>query len=174
MKYDDFEATNKQQIKDHINKNHTLYLWGNYGCGKTHLLKFIQSRFSSKNTIYRMTSELHRELISEIQFNKSTGTQCQSIVSKMCDCDVLLIDDIGNEHMSEFVHEALSVVINTRYFEHNKDNPRPMRTIFTSNYNPRELHNLWSEKIGKGKSLQLVSRLKSFGVIEMKGKNWRA
>jgi DNA replication protein DnaC len=91
----------------------------------------------------------------------------------MCECDVLLIDDIGNEYMSEFVHEALSIVINTRYVEHNKDNPRSMKTVFTSNYNPRELHNLWSEKIGKGKSLQLISRLKDFGVIEMKGRNWR-
>jgi DNA replication protein DnaC len=120
-----------------------------------------------------MSAELHRELHKEIQLNKSTGTQVKSIVTKMCECEVLLLDDVGNEYMSEYVHEALSVVINTRYFEHNKDNPRPMRTIITSNYNPRELHNLWSEKIGKGKSLQLISRLKHFGVIEMKGRNWR-
>jgi DNA replication protein DnaC len=77
----------------------------------------------------------------------------------------LLIDDIGNEKMTEFVHEALQVVIDHRYL-HKKP------TFITSNYSLKELYDLWTGKIGEVKAGQLVRRIKTFGAIELQGKNW--
>ena len=172
MKYEDFTAHNKQEIKDQLNKHNTIYLYGTYGKGKTHFCKHVQYKYARHKVVYRLSAELHRELIKEIQDQKS-GNYYIGIIDRMCDCDVLLLDDLGNEHMSEFVHEALSVVIDTRYIEHNKDNPRPMKTIITSNYTLEELYTIWRSKIGDVKAGQLISRLKTFGVIEFKGEQWR-
>lgn len=173
MKYSKFEADNKQEITNNVNTKHTIYLYSRYGKGKTHFLKYCERKYATNYVIYRVSAELHQELLSEIKWQKATGQAKKSIVSKMKECDVLLLDDLGNEKMSEFVHEALSVVIDHRYMKHNQDKPANIRTLITSNYSLKELYNIWTEKIGKMKAGQLVSRLKTFGAIELKGRDWR-
>ena len=169
-KYKTCTAHNAQEIKDHVNKHHTLYLWGKYGKGKTHFLKHVQYKLGG---FYCMSAQLHKTLLDEIEWKNSTGSPKKSIVTKMQEAKILLLDDLGNEYMSEFVHEALSIVIDHRYYLHNLDTPPDMRTIITSNYSLNDLYKVWTKKIGEVKAGQLVSRLKSFGAIELKGDNWR-
>ena len=167
-KYKTFECDNLDQIKKQINEHKSIYLWGTYGKGKTHFSKWLANIYNLRgNNVYiKLSADIIKDLREEIQFNKSTGEVRKSITDKMREIDVLFIDDLGQEKMTEFVHECLQVVIDDRY-----RNEKP--TFITSNYSFGELYNIWSDKIGETKAGQLVSRIKTFGVIEIESKNWR-
>ncbi len=85
-----------------------LFLYGESGLGKTHLMHSIGNRILSKNpmtkVLYCSTETFVNELIQAIQLNKN-----QDFRDKYREVDILLIDDIqfitGNEAMQvEFFH----------------------------------------------------------------------
>lgn len=167
-KYETFDCENLPEIRTHINKHHSIYLWGKYGTGKTHFLHWLFAKYNKEghHGTLKLAAEIHHDLISEIKHHKATGEHKTSITTKMMYTELLFIDDLGNEHMTDFVHECLQLVIDYRY-----RNDKP--TFITSNYSYTELYNIYADKIGEVKAGQLVSRIKTFGVVEIKGRNWR-
>lgn len=167
-KFRQWEADNKEEIIAHVNKKHSIYLWGKFGTGKTHFLFWLANKYNLQgHQVYiDLFADISRKLKQEIAHQRSTGEIRVSEVTKMQESELLFIDDIGNEKMSDFIHESLASVINYRYI-----NERP--TFITSNYSLKELYNVWVEQIGDVKAGQLVSRIKTFGAIEIKSKNWR-
>lgn len=166
-KYLTFTCDNVDEIRDHINKHKSIYLHGLYGKGKTHFLYFLARYYNEQgHSIYLLEStEFHFKLIDEINLNKSTGSIVSSIRQKMKEVDLLFIDDMGAEKMTEFVHEALMTIIDYRY-----RNEKP--TFISSNYTQKQLHELWEQKIGNVKTGQLIRRIQKFGEVELKGKRW--
>ena len=78
-----------------------------------------------------------------------------------------IIDDLGNEYKSKFtIQDALINILDYRY-----ENNKP--TVITSNYTLMELYEQYVDMVGEKSAAQIVSRLKTFGVIEIKGKDWR-
>ena len=121
----------------------------------------------NKQVFVILSANIHDQLINEIKYNKATSEAQISVTTKMREAELLFIDDLGNEVMTDFLHENMSNVIDYRY----RNN---LPTFITSNYNLRELYKKWQPKIGDIKAGQLVSRIKDFGEIELMSKNWRA
>ena len=167
-KYNEWTAVNKEEIRTHINKKHSIYLHSDYGTGKTHFLYWLAKRYQNQRlSVYiGLFSDISRLIKKEIG-DRQNGIVNKSIETKMIECDVLCLDDLGNEYMTAFTHELLVGVINHRYV-HKKP------TFITSNYSPKELYNIYEKAIGEVKAGQLVSRIMTFGAVELKADNYRA
>lgn len=164
-KYEDFTCENFNEIRSHINKHHNIFLHGKYGLGKSHLLLWIANKYNlqGKNIYYSLVAEVGSKLRKEIQHQKATGECIISETIKMKNVDVLFLDDIGNERITEFFAEQLQIVIDHRYI-YNKP------TFMSSNYTIANLFKVWSKGIGEVKAGQLCSRIKTYGEKEIIGK----
>jgi DNA replication protein DnaC len=100
---------------------------GPTGVGKTHLacglLKAVIREKGARGYFFQ-TTELLR-LVRET-YNRSVDETEMEVLRPVLEADVLVLDDLGVEKTSEWVHETLGLVINTRY------NAR-RATIVTSN-----------------------------------------
>lgn len=167
-KYLTFECDNLDEIRNHINKYHSIYAHGKYGVGKTHMLHWLAQTYNNRghHIFFELAAQIHHDLINEINYTKATGEYKISITKRMQLSELLFIDDLGNEKMTDFVHECLQIVIDYRY-------RNDMPTFITSNYTLNELFDKWRTTIGDVKAGQLVSRIKTFGAVEIKGRNRR-
>jgi DNA replication protein DnaC len=167
-KYNKFHCANLKEIKNHINTKHSIYIWGKYGLGKSHMLYWLANTYNlrGKNVYINLMAEISNILKREVAHSKVTGEVLISETTIMKNVEILFIDDIGNERMTDFIGEALQVVIDHRYL---KNKP----TFISSNYSTTELFNVYTRAIGSVKAGQLLSRIKTFGVIKIEGKNWR-
>ena len=132
-----------------------LILCGTAGCGKTHLASAIVNKIISDLTIddyiaektglsgymndpriedftpVRFVSTI--DMLSEI---KSTytgdGAATQQVIGKYKTSEVLILDDLGTENMTEWVREKMFEIINYRYGEE-------MSFVITTNKTPDEL-----------------------------------
>ena len=163
-KYSKFICNNWSEIKELFKTKRNLYVWGKTGRGKTHMEYFMANNYNKKGmSVYvELWSESIRQIKSEFDVNKT-----KVIVKRMMDTGILFIDDLGNEYKSKWTtQEALINILNYRY-EHEKP------TVVTSNYNLDELFQAYVDVAGVKSAGQIVSRLKTFGIIEIKSKDWR-
>ncbi len=153
-------------------ENKGYWLTGNFGVGKTYISLWILNIFAKngKTISYFMISEVLAKLKS------SFGTETNifsSVVDKYKKVDVLLIDDIGAETLTDWARdEFLFSILNYRL-----DNKK--LTLFTSNMTIKE----YSEKIlsitkkspyDRLNRDRLIERIKSLSTeIELKGNNRR-
>lgn len=114
-------------------KDEGILFYGSTGTGKTHLAASIVNKFMGKtNTLFISCPEL----LMEIRRSTFVKGLINSFDLAM-QVPLLVVDDIGSEKPSEWVHETLFVLINHRY-EHK------LPTIFTSNFTIGQL----SERLG--------------------------
>ena len=112
----------------------SYYIYGGVGTGKTHTaaalaLKANASddkicvRFYSMASFYEALTDFDNPFIKGVIKN----------------CDLLVLDDIGNEKMTEWKYEQLLSVIDHRYNEPETSRGEPRLTIITSNFSLPEL-----------------------------------
>lgn len=104
-----------------------LVFFGPPGVGKTHLATGLLKaviRDKGARGFFFQTTELLR-LVRET-YNRSVEETEMDILRPVLEADVLVLDDLGVEKTSEWVHETLGLVVNARY------NAR-RATIITSN-----------------------------------------
>lgn len=104
-----------------------LVFHGPPGVGKTHLaVAMLKATIRDKGArgYFFQTTELLR-LVRET-YNRSVDETEMEVLRPVLEADVLVLDDLGVEKTSEWVHETLGLVINARY------NSR-RATIITSN-----------------------------------------
>ncbi len=109
-----------------------LYLYGDYGTGKTYLLSAIANELSKKNisSILMYFPDLVRELKSSL----STG-RFEDIINELKSVDVLMIDDLGGEMLTSWLRdEVLGPILNYRVCEE-------LPVFISSNLPPDELNN---------------------------------
>ena len=143
-----------------------LLFIGPSGIGKTHIAVSVLREVVLKGMrgVYYDT----RSLLSAIRstYNPVTRTSEAEVLHEVMHAELLVLDDLGAERLTDWVEETMHLVVNTRYNE-----KRP--TVFTTNY--EDVPNK-----GKGDSLvervshRLLSRLREMcEFLEYDGPDYR-
>ena len=141
-----------------------LYLHGNFGCGKTYILSAcfneMQKRGFKTKIVY--LPDLLRTIKGDFEAMNDS-------MDELCRVDLLLIDDIGAEKVTDWGRdEILGTILQSRMNEHKT-------TFFTSNFTIKELEEHLSNKgIDKVKANRIIERIKQLTLdMEMLGANMR-
>lgn len=141
-----------------------LYLHGNFGCGKTYILSACFNEMKKRG--FRTKIVYLPELLRTI---KGDFEAMNDIMDELCNIDILLIDDIGAEKVTDWGRdEILGTILQSRMNEHKT-------TFFTSNFTIKELEEHLSNKgVDKVKANRIVERIKQLTIdMEMLGANMR-
>lgn len=99
----------------------SLLFMGNTGLGKTHLSLAIAGEVIAKGcgVIYgsaqNLLAKLEKEKFTSPYQNQDSDNQ--SYLSLVLECDLLILDDLGTEFLSQFVTSMIYNIINTRLLE---------------------------------------------------------
>ena len=109
-----------------------LFLYGEPGTGKTFLAALIAQEYikQGRTVLFIDVPKLLNQL--RASFAKGAEDTIESKMELLEKVDVLILDDIGTENLTEWAVERLYLVINERY-----NNER--QTLITSNYTLNEL-----------------------------------
>lgn len=141
-----------------------LYLHGNFGCGKTYILSACFNEMKKRG--FRTKIVYLPDLLRTI---KGDFEAMNDIMDELCNIDILLIDDIGAEKVTDWGRdEILGTILQSRMNEHKT-------TFFTSNFTIKELEDHLSNKgVDKVKANRIVERIKQLTIdMEMLGANMR-
>ena len=114
-----------------------IFMIGATGLGKTHLSLSIANVLikSGFSVVYNSVPELVRKLNSE-QFGRDEGDTMQVI----SDCDLLILDDLGAEHSTEYSASLVYQLLNTRL-------SRNKPVIASTNLNMNEIKLRYQDRI---------------------------
>ncbi|WP_020615778.1 ATP-binding protein [Paenibacillus daejeonensis] len=112
----------------------SLLIWGESGNGKSHLAAAVCHVISAKG--YVPVFQSVPELLERIRgtFRSKKNETEQEIMNALRDCDLLVLDDIGSEKVTDWVMDVMFRVIDGRYRQ-----KKP--TLFTTNFSPTGLLN---------------------------------
>lgn len=109
-----------------------LVLFGNYGCGKTHLAAAIANQILQRdgNVIFTVVPDLLDHLRST--FGPHSEVAYDERFETIREIPLLVLDDLGTENTTPWAREKLYQIINHRY------NYR-LATVITSNRKPEDI-----------------------------------
>ncbi len=134
-----------EQFADTFDTTHeNLFFMGNAGVGKTYLSSCIANRALERGkTVYYQTSFAMFELLEQIKFNKLDSDAIEDAVttaSYLKEADLLIIDDLGTEFITQYSTAALFDIINSRLVAGKS-------TILSSNLNMETLEEIYSGRL---------------------------
>ena len=96
-------------------RQNSLLLAGPSGIGKTHLAAAILNACADKGIggLYCETAALLTRLRSS--YDKDSGTQDTDILRRLSNADLLVVDDLGAEQLTQWGQNMLHAVLNARY-----------------------------------------------------------
>jgi primosomal protein DnaI len=159
--YDSFKKGEKEK---------GLYLYGNFGCGKTYLISALFNELAKKNI--KSTIIYFPELLRSLKASFSNPEEnYEERFSAVKEANLLLLDDIGAEKLSDWARdEVLGVILQYRMEEH-------LPTFFTSNLSLKELEEhlqISKSSEDKIKARRIIERIKYLTEeIEMNSVNRR-
>jgi DNA replication protein DnaC len=104
-----------------------LLLVGNPGLGKTHIAVAILKeviRRSNARGLYWATAKLLRRIRDT--YNPVVKATELDVIRPVIEAELLVLDDLGVERLTDWVDETMNLIVNTRYNE-------KLPTIFTTN-----------------------------------------
>lgn len=139
-----------------------LYLFGNTGCGKTHLAVaalrefLVDPSFVPREIVFDNANAL----MAEIQDTYNTQNSTMDIIRKRIDAKVWILDDLGTERASDDAVTRLTLIFTERAL-------RP--TLVTSNNSPATLE----QRHPEFKRVQSRLGPAYFRTVEIKGRDRR-
>lgn len=129
-----------------------LLIYGTPGNGKSHLAAAIGNALNDAETIVVFVS--FTELIERIKstFNHQSEENEAGIISAICKADLLILDDVGVEKASEFTLDVLYRIVERRGKNYR-------RTVYTSNYDPKQLIQRYSASVGDIEAQRVIGRI---------------
>ena len=151
-----------KNLKDNLDGGSGLFLYGNVGSGKTHLIAAMIDHISRmckrwlgyKDIIFINTINL----LSEIKFSFKDNTT-EEVIKPYENCKLLFIDDMGTGKISDWTIEILYKIINTRY-------EKMLSTVVATNMTLAEI----KEKIDERLFSRIYEMCKG---IKLSGKDYR-
>ncbi len=159
----------KQFIDDYSNDKHLkgLYLYGNFGSGKTYLLTAMLNELAKKN--FKSTIIFWPDFLRELKASFQNDYNAKYELAKKT--PILLIDDIGAEVITPWSRDEILCPLIQYRMEQN------LPTFFTSNLNLEQLEEHLSttrDGIDVIKASRITERIKQLtSQIEMISKNLR-
>lgn len=131
-------------VKNFENPNEKNLLFrGNTGLGKTFLSNCIANEvLSMGKTVLYQTAPVMLDMILDFRFGKSTDNK--NICDSLLNVDLLIIDDLGTEHMNNIKFAELFNIINSRILN---QNIKITKTIVSTNLTMNELFSTYDERI---------------------------
>ena len=124
-----------------------LVFFGGFGCGKTHLAAAIAHELVGRRT--SVLFQVVPALLNEIRatFSPNNPVQQHELFNAILRANVLILDDLGEEHDTPWVREQLYLIFNHRY------NQR-MPTVVTTNrdiekIDPRISSRMFDQRIAR-------------------------
>ena len=123
-------------LKNFNTSDENLLFYGGPGTGKTFLSHCITKELMDKGSfvVYRTAEQLIKGL-KEIRFNGDT-----SLEELLINCDLLIIDDLGTEQLSDFTKMEMFNLLNTKLLKQKK-------MLVSTNLTLENLSNTYSERI---------------------------
>jgi DNA replication protein DnaC len=123
-------------LKNFDTSDENLLFYGGPGTGKTFLSHCITKELMDKGffVVYRTAEELIKGL-KEVRFNGDT-----SLEEMLINCDLLIIDDLGTEQLSDFTKMEMFNLLNTKLLKQKK-------MLVSTNLTLENLLNTYSERI---------------------------
>ena len=115
-----------------------VYLLGQTGTGKTHLLSCMANEFIKHNKIVMLTTAFN---LSQMFIKYHSSKEKAEILDDLLSVEVLFIDDLGTEpFFNNITREYTYLIINERRMKN-------LKTVITSNLTPSELKDRYDERI---------------------------
>ena len=113
---DILEYISGEYLPNFKNSNTNLLFYGNSGTGKTFLSWCIAKELLDKGflVVYKTSDDLLRAL-KDIKFNNDTDLE-----NLLINCDLLIIDDLGSEQITDFSSTELFTLINKKILKNKK------------------------------------------------------
>lgn len=158
-----------KKFAEGFNENTTdnLLLTGPSGVGKTFLSSCIANTLISQDvSVIYQTAGVVFSLMEKIKFSKAPEPADQYTANRITECDLLILDDLGAEFITEFSVTELFRIINTRLLSGKK-------TIINTNLSLGDIKHIYSERtlsrlIGSynilkfyGDDIRMLKKLKS-------------
>lgn len=145
-----------------------IYLYGEFGTGKTQILLNLASLLSKRNTevLFVYYPDLVRNLKSLIG-----NPGFETLIQRLKTVEILMLDDVGAENNTEFIRdEVLGPILQYRMMAY-------LPVFMTSNYSLPLLQEHFSfgkEEVNKIKSSRIIERIRAMmEIVELKGKKYR-
>lgn len=146
-----------QQFSNFLNKNDSqwIYIEGVLGTGKTFLVSaFINQISQTKDmTISFLNCSIRFKELNDLSYQDKE--EFNRLMDNICNCDILVLDDFGNEYKNDFIRDGILFNIISRRLSNKK------LTIFTSEFTINEIEKLYSfTKAGEIRSKQLTNMIR--------------
>ena len=147
-----------------------LFVYGPRGTGKTMLVSILANEMTKNGQTVLFSSV--PDLLEDIResYNKKTSDKT---IRAAREVSCLILDDLGAEHITEWVGSQLFSLLNHRYNER-------LKTIITSNYNRKELSQrltVWdsnSQIADDTQAQRIISRINGMcDYVYLGGDDWR-
>jgi DNA replication protein DnaC len=110
-----------------------LLIWGEYGNGKSHLAAAVAHTVQSKGhtVVFQTMPELLERIRETFNDRKNKETE-KDIMYALQNCELMVLDDIGAEKVSDWVQDVLFRIVDGRYRQ-----KKPI--LYTTNLKPGDL-----------------------------------
>ena len=133
---DILEYITGEYLPNFKNSNTNLLFYGNSGTGKTFLSWCIAKELLDRGylVIYKTSAEIMSDLRNIVIENNST------LKDLLINCDLLIIDDLGAEQVTDFTNNELFNLINTKLLKNKK-------MLISTNLTLHQISKLYSDRL---------------------------